>query len=211
MADIMTFLRTYNYTVCLATGKLWTLIEAADYFAAYLAGKESWPAREDAYQGFMAIRDQLLSAMKQNIHEGSLIVDEVFLERPGDGAEMHRDELDAEQTTVRPFTAIDWALANTIPVPREFAKYHSLKKNNKSAYPEILAVKKSTVHHERCRAVAALLWSIDPEIPIAEMACRSEIIQFGCEGQQYDMRTVSRWLASLKADRRPGQPRKKKD
>ena len=74
-----------------------------------------------------------------------------------------------------------------------------------------MGLKRSTIHHERSRAVAELLWSMEPGIPIAEMARRAEITQYGCEGHEYDMRTVSRWLASLKADRKPGQPRKNKD
>jgi hypothetical protein len=48
---------------------------------------------------------------------------------------------------------------------------------------------------------------MEPELPIDKMARRKELIQYGCEGQEYDVRTVSRWLASLKTDRRPGKPR----
>ena len=203
----MTFLRTYNYDVCLATGKIWTLIEAADYLAAHLAGKESWTERADAFKGLMSIRDRLLTAMKQDIDNGHLAVNEVYL----DGGEcITQTDIDVNKSTVQPFVFINWALANDIEVPAEFAKYHARKKSNKSANYEGLGLKRTTIHHERCRAVAELLWSMEPGIPIAEMARRAEIVQYGCEGKEYDMRTVSRWLASLKADRRPGQPRKNK-
>jgi len=47
-----------------------------------------------------------------------------------------------------------------------------------------------------------------PEMDIANMAQRSEVVAFGCEGRQCDTRTVSRWLASLKTDRRPGSRKK---
>jgi hypothetical protein len=118
-------------------------------------------------------------------------------------------EIDFEKSTVQPFMFISWALANDFAMPKEFVKYYDRKKRNKSAYYEGLGLKRSTIHHERSRAVAELLWSITPGLSIAEMARREEIIKYGCEGREYDMRTVSRWLASLKEERRPGQPRKK--
>ena len=207
MSESMTFIRTYNYDVCLAPGKTWALVEAADYLAAHLAGKESWTQREEAYKGLMFIRDGLLTAMKQGIDDGHLAVNEVYL----DGGEyVAQSDIDVNKSTVQPFIFINWALANEIEVPEEFAKYHDRKKSNKSAYYEGLGLKRTTIHHERCRAVAELLWSMEPGIPIAEIARRTEIVQYGCEGHEYDMRTVSRWLASLKADRHPGQPRKSK-
>jgi len=204
----MTFLRTYNYDVCLATGKIWTLVEAADYLAAHLASKESWSGRDEAFNGFISVRDKLLTDMKREIDEGGLVVNEVYLDG---AAEITQSGIDVNKSTVQPYIFINWALANDIEVPAEFAKYHARKKSNKSAYYEGLGLKRSTIHHERSRAVAELLWSMEPGIPIAEMARRDEIIQYGCEGREYDMRTVSRWLASLKADRRPGQPRKNRD
>jgi len=206
MAGTMTFIRTYNYDVCLAPGKIWALVEAADYLAAHLASKESWSAREDAYKGLLSIRDSLLTAMKQAVDEGHLAINEVYLDG---GTDTSQSAIDVNKSTVLPFISIGWALANDIDVPAEFSKYHERKKSNKSAYYEGLGLKRTTIHHERCRAVAELLWSMEPGIPIAEMARRAEIMQYGCEGHEYDMRTVSRWLASLKADRRPGQPRKK--
>lgn len=72
-----------------------------------------------------------------------------------------------------------------------------------------ICLKKATIHHERSRAIAEFLWSMEPELTIEEMARRTEIIKFGCEGQEYDVRTVCRWLANLKEYRRPGRPRKK--
>jgi hypothetical protein len=70
-------------------------------------------------------------------------------------------------------------------------------------------LKRTTIHHLRSRAVAELLWSIEPDLTIVEMARRSEIVKFGCDGQEYDVRTICRWLADLKFDRKPGRPRKK--
>ncbi len=205
----MTFLRNYDYDVCLANGKIWTVQEALEYLAAYLANKESWYTREDAYKGFLSIRSQLFSAVKQSIDEGSLIIDEEYHKGCNGESGTGQYEINFEKSTVRPFMFINWALANNIEMPVQFEKYTDIKKRAKSGYFEGLGLKRTTIHHERCRAVAELLWSQEPEITIAEMARRGEIIQIGCEGLEYDMRTISRWLSSLKADRRPGRQRKK--
>jgi hypothetical protein len=208
MAGTTTYIRTYNYDVCLSTGKLWTLVEAVDYLATYLVSKGNWSDRDDAFQGFIAIKNRLLMAMKKDIDEGNLDINEVYLEDCATGAAP--GHIDAEKSTVRPIIFISWAVANDIEVPKEFVKYANSKKSKKTAYYEVLGLKRSTIHHERCRAVAELLWSMEPGMPINLMAQRKEIIQYGCEGQQYDVRTISRWLATLKADRRPGQPGKKR-
>jgi len=179
-----------------------------DYLAAYQANKQLWSDRDQAYNGFLNIKDQLLSAVQHGINEGRLVIDEVYAESRSGESEKSQDEIDFRRSTVAPVIFIDWALANNIDVPTQYEKYAVINKGAKQAYYQTLGVKKITIHHERSRAVAGLLWSIDPEIPIAVMAQRSEIIQFGCEGHQYDMRTISRWLAGLKADRRPGRRKK---
>jgi len=204
MSDLVTFLRNYDYDICLAKGELWTLEESVDYLAAYLANQQIWHSRDEAYNGFLGIREQLLSAVQHGINEGTLVIAAEFYEDVAGGG----GSLNFKKSTVVIASFIEWALANGIEVPAAYAKYAAKHKTSKAHYYEKLGVKKSTIHHERSRAVAELLWSIDPEIPIAEMARRPEIIQFGCEGQAYDMRTISRWLASLKADRRPGRCRK---
>jgi hypothetical protein len=76
----------------------------------------------------------------------------------------------------------------------------------RSDFEAAMKLRKSTVHHERCRAVAELIWSMEPDLTTVEMAQRSEIIKYGCEGHQYHVRTVCRWLASIKDYRRPGRP-----
>lgn len=206
--NLTSFLRQYNYEACLAPGKIWTLVESADYLAAHRAGKVSWTCREDAFNGVIEIRNGLLLEMKHAVEMGNLVVNEVYLEMNECAPDGTQSGLDVERSTVPPFVLISWALANGSDVPIEFLTYVANKQKDKSGAYEGLSLKKSTIHHERCRAVAELLWNSEPEIPIAQMARRPEIIQIGCEGQEYDMRTVSRWLASLKSDRRPGQPRK---
>lgn len=205
MSDVITFLRNYDYDICLAQGNRWTLEEAVDYLAAYQANKQRWHTRQEAYSGFLKIKEQLLTTVQQGIDEMRLVIGEEYTESLSGESGI---KIDFRKSIVVPIVFIDWALENNIDVPKQYEKYAAKNKDLKSNYYEALGVKKSTIHHERCRAVAELLWSMHPEIPIAEMARRSEIIQFGCEGQQYDMRTISRWLASLKAVRRPDRRKK---
>jgi len=206
VTDIITFLRKYDYDICLAKGNIWTLDEAVDYLAAYLTNNQNYEAREAAYQEFISIRDRLISAVLQGIDEGSLLVDEVYEDSSLNAAGSSHYGLNIKKSGVNPGIFINWAIDNNIKVPLQFAQFAARKKAGKGRCYETLGLKKSTIHHERCRAVAEMLWSIDPDIPIAEMARKAEVIQFGCEGREYDMRTISRWLASLKADRRPGNP-----
>jgi len=60
-------------------------------------------------------------------------------------------------------------------------------------------------HKERCRAIAALLWSKEPEITIADMILRDEITVFGCEGKNYAEDTLRDWIKDLAPDRSPGR------
>lgn len=205
MNDIITFLRNYNYSISLSKGAKWTLEEAVDYLAAYLANKQPWSDRDNAYEGFTGIRNQIVTAVVHGLNEGSMVIDEVY--RDDGKAEINQSssDIDFRKSTILPFVFIKWAVGSNIEVPKQFEKYLDINKGKHSLYYETLGVKQSTVHHERCRAVAELLWKIDPDIPIAEMARRDEIIEIGCEGHDYDMRTISRWLASLKTDRKPGR------
>jgi len=208
MADTLTFFRNYNYDACLAKGNVWTVAEAVDYLAAYLTNKESWYATDDAHKAFPYIRYQLFSAAKQSIGAGALVINEEYKESCHGATDSANSEIDYNKSTVNPVIFINWAIDNNIEVPKQFAKYAAVNKTDKSNYYEELGIKRITIHHERCRAVAELLWSMEPDIEIAKMAQRSEIAQYGCEGHDYDVRTVCRWLASLKVDRRPGRRKK---
>lgn len=97
----------------------------------------------------------------------------------------------------------------TVTLPNYFETFAASRKYSECSGETGVSLKKTTIHHLRSRAVAELLWSIAPDLTIAEMARRSEIVKFGCEGQEYDVRTICRWLADLKFDRKPGRPRKK--
>ena len=208
MSDIITFLRNYDYNLCLVKGAIWTMDEAIDYIASYLVNRETWPSREAAYEQFSAIRADLIGAVVRGIDSGELFAEVVY--KNGSNNENCDDSyaIDYRRSTLQPYIFINWVLANNIEVPSQFLKYVIEMKSRRSGYYEAIGLKKSTIHHERCRAVAALLWRLEPDLTIADMARRSEITEFGCEGQNYDVRTICRWLASLRDVRKPGRPRK---
>jgi len=208
MTDSITFFRNYDYDLCLAKGADWTVAEAVDYLAAYLTNKGSWYVTEDANKAFPYIRYQVFSAAKQSVETGKLLICEEFLDGSDDGKEAVNCGIDFDKSTVNPLVFISWAIENNIEVPKQFARYAAISKKGKADYFEGLGLKRTAIHHERCRAVAELLWSMEPDIEIAKMAQRIEIVDIGCEGHKYDMRTISRWLASLKADRKPGRSKK---
>lgn len=207
MSVSMSFFRNYKYEVCLAKGSVWTVAEAVDILATYLTNKESWYATADAHKAFPFIRFELFTAARKSIETGSLPIHEEYAES-GDGeGDVFNYVLDFNRSTVSAVIFINWAIDNNIKVPKQFLKY-AVNKSDKPDYYEGLGIKRTSIHHERCRAIAELLWSQEPEIEIAKMAQRAEITDFGCEGYPYDVRTICRWLASLIPDRRPGRRKK---
>lgn len=60
-------------------------------------------------------------------------------------------------------------------------------------------------HKERCRAIAEMLWEKHPEITIADMSLKNEIVKYGCEGKVYAEDTMRNWLKDLCPDRSPGR------
>ncbi len=64
-------------------------------------------------------------------------------------------------------------------------------------------------HRQSCRAIAESLWARDPKITIADMICKDEINQGGCEDHLYRENTLRGWIKDLcpnrSAGRRPKQ------
>jgi len=204
----LNFLSNYDYSASLVNGTDWTLDEAVDYLSVYKANKRNWASKDDAFRGFLNIRAQLVSTVQQGISGCYLFVNEVYNESSNDKAAANLNELDFRKSTVSPLVFIIWAITSHIEVPKQFKEYAAINKVEKRKYYEKLGVKKTCIHHERSRAIAELLWKIEPGLPVTVMACRREIIEIGCEGQTYDTRTIVRWLAPLKSDGKVGRPSK---
>ncbi len=66
-------------------------------------------------------------------------------------------------------------------------------------------------HYERSRAVAALLWSGNPNMTIAGMVLRHEVNRIACEGSQgkYNETILRRWIKDLRPQDQPaGRPKR---
>jgi hypothetical protein len=200
-----TFLRSYDYDQCVVYGSVWTVNKAIDYFATYLVNGGDYENREQAFAEFLRLKSRMLADLKESIREGALVVNEEYDDSE---AGLGKGALSFDRSHAAPFVFIDWAISKGMKVPAVFARYVDRKEAEKARYYEGLGIRMSTIHHERSRAIAELLWSKEPGITIAQMAKREEIVRFGCEGHEYDARTISRWLASLKVERPMGRPRK---
>jgi hypothetical protein len=63
----------------------------------------------------------------------------------------------------------------------------------------------SASHRPRCRALAALLWELHPDLTIADMIVRDDFTRHGCEGVVYHETTLRRWINDLSPNRKPGR------
>lgn len=196
MAEKVEVFRDYNFDASLERDGVWPLQEAVDYLATYLVCKESWCSPQEADDSYFSIRRKIAASLQQAIAEGNLDVE----------GEVGGED-DFNGVTVAPVDFINWAIASNVE------RFEPLCNRADTETPKERRSKRekfrtSTIHHERCRAVAEMLWSVEPGLTIYEMALRPEITQFGCEGHHYDARTICRWLATLKNERRPGRRRK---
>ncbi len=75
-------------------------------------------------------------------------------------------------------------------------------------------LRSSSVHRERCQAVAATLWKqpATRELTIEDMIDRPEITDFGQQGSPYTRDTIRNWIKEVAPPerRKPGRPRKVK-
>lgn len=71
-------------------------------------------------------------------------------------------------------------------------------------------LRKDQIHRERTRAIALLLWKNEPDLPIAQLADREEIINIACERKLYGENTIREWVKDLSPNHgKPGRPKKK--
>jgi hypothetical protein len=53
-----------------------------------------------------------------------------------------------------------------------------------------------------------MIWARQPELTKRQMANRTEILEYGCEGRQYTKETIENWIKTEKPSRQGGRPRK---
>lgn len=65
--------------------------------------------------------------------------------------------------------------------------------------------RRSQVHRERCRAIAATIWEREPGLTIEDMIDRPEITAHGQEGKAYTRGQLRKWINDLCPNRQPGR------
>lgn len=121
-----------------------------------------------------------------------------------------KNEVDFYNSTIEKDVVIKWSIASGVKYDSNlFEKYAQISDspdNNIDKIEKIL--RKSQRHRERCRAIAQMLWDAEPDIRIAQMSFRDEIIKYGCEGKIYAEDTMRSWLKDLCPTSHPGRSRK---
>lgn len=116
-----------------------------------------------------------------------------------------------------PGSILCWAYTRKIPIPPELQKwaeelslFDPIKPNLaeqkvKEESADFKNLRSEQRHRERCRGIASLLWASNPEITIADMILRDEIIVHGCEKKMYSENATRGWIKDLCPDRTPGR------
>lgn len=114
-----------------------------------------------------------------------------------------------EQNRVRPREFLAWA-AQIISVPEKLktaVEEAALRPGRKST-PRAFNPKQS--HRERCRGIAALLWSEHPELTKSQMAQQPQFLEYGCQNKRYVQATIEEWIATENPNKKGGRPKKSK-
>ncbi len=108
---------------------------------------------------------------------------------------------------VPPVEIIEWAQkkwnSSGVPLELKAAVLGTVEEGQKlEAY-----IKQSTFRRERCRAIAALLWSQEEtkHLTLEDMAKRTEFLQYGCQGMHYKHDTIKEWIKEQNPNRGPGR------
>ena len=142
-----------------------------------------------------------------------------FIQDPLIGIEFGYRDPEECTVVVTPEEFINWVIGKKFTPPVQLLELMGLctptlvKKLEPIAnamIEDLQPLKNNQRHKERCRAIAEMLWSRDPSIPISQMADHDAIIEFGCEGKVYkDDETVRGWIKDLHPNPQVGRPKKK--
>jgi hypothetical protein len=88
----------------------------------------------------------------------------------------------------------------SIPLP-------ALLDSKQRGVPKVKKLRPSQMHRDECRKVAAKFWEKYPEMTIADMIDRAEILEVSKKnnGKAYMEKTVRNWIKDLCPDRSPGR------
>ncbi len=98
---------------------------------------------------------------------------------------------------VMPNELIDWADLKEQPVSATLRNAVNRAWVEQHGQERMQALNPDQRRRERCRALAALFWSENPELDVNEMIKLAEFRQFGCEGRRYRRKTMRDWIIDL--------------
>lgn len=169
---------------------------------------DHWPL-DDAVNLVLGLLPRIVQTgcMKPEIARRHKILREIALNCTGESLSVINPEAPEDQYRVRPREFVRWAEKITA-VPQELkeiidkADTHLGKKDA----PREWSPKQR--RRERCRGIAALIWSQQPGLTKGQVADQPEILEHGCQGQQYTKETIETWIKAENPNRKGGRPPK---
>ena len=98
---------------------------------------------------------------------------------------------------VDPKHFLSWAQEKSFPIPSELEIAFSSNPERKKLKRKKWQIEQRNIHRERCRGIASMIWSNNPDLSTNELISFSEILEFGCEGQRYSEKALISWLKDL--------------
>lgn len=134
---------------------------------------------------------------------------EVILNCAGYSLRIARSEARPDVLYVEPEPFLEWADAQQLTVPSALREIvWRTRKEMKGRRPSRdRAFRPEQRHRLRCEGVAAYLWS-QPEtkdLTIEAMTQRPELFHIGCEGVEYQAKTLRDWVKGQSPNRAPGR------
>jgi len=105
---------------------------------------------------------------------------------------------------VKPVEFMKWAAERGIRIPTGLDE--AFQQDSPFGYgyePPGLRIEQA--HRYRCQGVAALLWEQTPTLKKREVAEHPAIRTAGCQGKEYAISTIEKWIKAENPNRRPGR------
>jgi len=103
-------------------------------------------------------------------------------------------ETTPESYRVKPADFIRWTRKKHIELPQALIAQINTAQDRLPKEKKPRKLRPEQRHKERCRGIAALLWSQNKEITIARMVEAEVLIEIGCEGKTYKEETIRDWI-----------------
>lgn len=169
---------------------------------------DHWPL-PDAVNLVLGLLPRLVQSgeLSANLTRRQKILYEIALNCVGESLPVINPKASEDQYRVRPREFVTWA-QKFWEVPQELKDLLDKAGTDLGKKDAPREWNPKQRHRERCRGVAAMIWAQNPELTKAQVAKRSDILEYGCEGRQYAQETIEEWIKVEKPNRQGGRPRK---